>query len=192
MRPALLCTLVGAWLLALGLPASSSVRTSAAAPSQPVSAGKAALLRVEGEWQLTRDEALRVALVQAQDDIVQTLQKQGTTVQARPSVNYVETRLLRSQEEEIRTFDGVGVMRRYVLEVQVTPEVRQHLLQQDREQRTQQRMLLLGKVLGGLVVFLAAAALYFRCDELTKGYYSTWLRLAAAGVVLATVLVLLL
>lgn len=198
MRPAMLLTLVGAWLLMTGLteplPAAQSVRRTQGSwgGQAVVSSSKATLLRIEGDWQTSREEAFRKALEAAQEQVLAHLREQGWRVETRPTLQDVQTKMLRNQQEEERTFDNdVGRLRRFVLEVQITPEVRDHLLKQDRELRTQQRMLWLGKVLSGLVIFLAAAAIYFRLDEWTKGYYSTWLTVAAAGIILASLVVLL-
>ena len=42
-------------------------------------------------------------------------------------------------------------------------------------------MFFLGKVLAGMVALLGGVAGYFRLEEATKGYYTTWLRLGVAG-----------
>ena len=42
-------------------------------------------------------------------------------------------------------------------------------------------MILLGKFLAGFVAFLVAVAGYFRLEEATKGYYTTWLRVGVLG-----------
>jgi hypothetical protein len=149
------------------------------------SAARSQVIKVEGEYQKTREAAWRSALEQAQVEIAEHLRQRGVGLEVRPSLKLIEDKMLKSQPtEEERDFGGnVGVVRRYVLEVQVTPEVRTLLAQQDREFRAQQRMLLVGKVLALVVVLLTAAALYFRLDEYTKGYYTSSLRWAALGVV---------
>jgi len=149
------------------------------------SAARSQVIKVEGEYQKTREAAWRSALEQAQVEITDHLRQRGVGLEVRPSLKLIEDKMLKSQPtEEERDFGGnVGVVRRYVLEVQVTPEVRTLLAQQDREFRAQQRMLLVGKVLALVVVLLTAAALYFRLDEYTKGYYTSSLRWAALGVV---------
>ena len=46
-----------------------------------------------------------------------------------------------------------------------------------------QRMTLLAKVLAGILALLVTVAGYIRLEELTKGYYTRWLRLAVVGCV---------
>ena len=54
------------------------------------------------------------------------------------------------------------------LEIPVTPEIKAFLMQKERDRRVQERMLWLGRILAGVVVLLAAAAVYFRLDDATK------------------------
>ena len=88
-----------------------------------------------------------------------------------------------SSDEKTHTFQEIGTMRRVVLDVTLPPEVRKEIWQHECQFHARQRMLFLAKILAGLVSLLAATAGYLRLDELTKGYYTGWLRLAAAGLV---------
>jgi hypothetical protein len=71
-------------------------------------------------------------------------------------------------------------------------EEQRKLRAQQRKQQVLQRQLLLGKGLAGLIALLAAVAGYLRLDEMTKGYYTNWLRVAAVGFVGAVGAVLVL
>lgn len=165
--------------------ASNPTRTSAARSQEIV---------VEGEYQKSHEAAWRSFLEQAQVDIKEHLRERGIILDAPPTRELIENKMIvsKDREPEVRDFGGnVGVVRRFVLTVEITPEVRTLLAKQDREFRAQQRMLLLGKILAGVVVLLAAAALYFRLDEYTKGYYTSSLRWAALGVVTGFIVFLL-
>ncbi|MBL8795285.1 MAG: hypothetical protein JNM56_15375 [Planctomycetia bacterium] len=149
------------------------------------SAARTQVITVEGEYQKTREAAWRAALEQAESDVQDYLRQRGMRLETRVPRELIEHKMLKGEpREETRDFGGnVGEVRRFVLEIQVTPEVRALLAQQEREFRAQERMFLVGKVLALIVVLLAATALYFRLDEYTKGYYTSSLRWAALGVV---------
>jgi len=98
-------------------------------------------------------------------------------------------------EEQKRYKEPGGDVRLYRvrLRVQVSPqgltEIRalshqEHVHQ--RKERMEQRMLPLARLLVGLIALLGAVAGYVRLDEWSKGYYRTWLRLGATGLVAAT------
>jgi hypothetical protein len=89
--------------------------------------------------------------------------------------------------------DDIRLMRRVWLKVGVSQDdLRDMAVQDSKFQRKEQekrriynaeeRMELAARILGCLVALLAVVAGYIRLDEITKGFYSGWLRLAAAGV----------
>jgi hypothetical protein len=65
------------------------------------------------------------------------------------------------------------------------------LLQEDRRERSVERLYSGGRILGGLIVALLALIGYVRLDDWTKGYFSTALKLSAIALVVATVVILL-
>ena len=71
------------------------------------------------------------------------------------------------------------------LQIGITARDWQLMFQEDRQMRSESRMLVLAKMLAGFVAFLGAVAGYLRLEEMTKGYYTAWLRLAAIGFVTA-------
>jgi len=92
--------------------------------------------------------------------------------------------------EQERKVPDVGTQQRVCLKVAVNSKDLQEMRRLDSEYRAEQRrvlaqerQLVLVKILLGVVAVLAAAALYFRFDEATKGYYTNWLRLAAVSFV---------
>jgi hypothetical protein len=88
------------------------------------------------------------------------------------------SKLLDAPPEKIMGPDVGGSMCKVALHIKVPVA---EMIKLDREYRTQLRMFQAGKVLAALVAVLAAVAGYFRLDELSKGYYTGWLRLAAIG-----------
>jgi hypothetical protein len=53
----------------------------------------------------------------------------------------------------------------------------------ERKEVSKERQTLLAKLLAGLLAGLVAVAGYLRLDEATKGYYTTWLRVASVALV---------
>ena len=172
-----------------------------ARPLTPTERGKEAeaielAQTVVGTWQKTKDDAERDALEKAQETLLFYLQKREPSVLWRPDLEYIRKNLVKGTDFESKEFDdpNVGLMQRASLEIQVSRRDRDAMLRQDRDHKqelvdrfrahvAEQRLHRLSKVFGALVALLAGAAGYIRLDELTKGYYTNWLRLAAASFV---------
>jgi hypothetical protein len=191
----MLLTLAGCWfalsVMTQPLPAKAKATTAA----QARAADKAQFLPVEGTWQTTEQDAWMSAQTQAQLALVDHYRQQGLMLARAPSVPELRQFLANywQYQTETKDFpDGVGRMHRVVLEIPLNTKVRSYFVDQDRQQRTQERMMGLGKILAGVVVLLVAASGYFRLDEWTKGYYTTWLRFGTAGFIGASILLLLL
>ena len=184
----LLCTLCFTWLVLGG----QSPRTAGTSP--PAGSAKdsprPADLTVTGTFQGSYDEAYRSALEAAPDELVAYLRQQGISLELRPSLQDVKKLVERS--DEITGPDVGGMTRKVALHLRVAPERVAEMVRLDRVYRTQLRMIQLAKVLAALVAVLAAVAGYCRLDELTKGYYTGWLRLAALGLAGGAVAVLVL
>ena len=71
------------------------------------------------------------------------------------------------------------------LDVVLTAAQYREMREEDRKFRQKERLFILAKLLAAVVAVLAALAGYLRLDEATKGYYTTWLRLAAVGLAMA-------
>jgi hypothetical protein len=95
--------------------------------------------------------------------------------------------------EEEKDFGGeVGKMRRVHLKIALSPSDYDAIKQKQREVLSHQRQLILARGLAVAVVLLVTVVGYFRLEEATKGYYTAWLRLAAAGLIATVVAGLLL
>jgi len=89
--------------------------------------------------------------------------------------------------EEVKDFGApLGTMYRVCLRVGIGPGVRDRFLDEEKVYQVQQRQKWaherqgqLAQILVGVVALLAAVAGYLRLEDATKGYYTTWLRLAA-------------
>jgi hypothetical protein len=143
-------------------------------------------LTVEG-WGETEKDAEHDALKKAQNEIRAYLVEQNHPLQWRPSLEYIHDHLVKQSPplpdkdfgEPVNTLHGI------CLRIEISPKDWQEMLRQDRLMRADARMMLLAKLLVGVVAFLGAVAGYLRLEEMTKGYYTAWLRLAAIGFVTA-------
>jgi len=139
---------------------------------------------VEG-WGETPADAEQMALEHARRKILDTFAQQHQPLEWRPNLDYIKHNLIKDRlilhadnlEEPVRQWSGVR------LGIEITPDKWQSILQQDRGVRSESRMLLLGKMLVGVVAILGTVAGYLRLEEMTKGYYTAWLRLTGIGFV---------
>jgi hypothetical protein len=80
-----------------------------------------------------------------------------------------------------RLNDMKAIVARY--RVELTKEYLREVQSVVREQRVQDRHLILARVLGGLVVLLLVVTGYLRLEDMTRGYATALLRVAAIGLV---------
>jgi hypothetical protein len=155
-------------------------------------------LTVTGSFHKESQDAEESALKRAQAELFTYLRKLSPSVEWKPDLEYIRKNLVKKREEDLQDFKDkdIGLMRQMVLHLEVSSRQSTEMLRLDREYRAKWRdeyrrlvaefrMAGLAKVIGGLVAFLAGVAGYIRLDELTKGYYTNWLRLAAASFVAA-------
>ena len=74
-----------------------------------------------------------------------------------------------------------GTVYEATLKVNVSPAMRARLVAAYHREQVMERLAVLGAVLAFVLVLLAAVSGYIRADEVTKGYYTNRLRLAAAA-----------
>jgi len=178
-------------LIALGLrlklpnlPPYAGPRASRERSLAPSSDSRRPTWTLEGRWMKTHEDAEQDALLEAQLRVSTYLRSLQPPVEFLPPLDYLDKHLVKKKTEEVKDFEEqVGIMRRVQLEVEVSPGAARELVRMDRADRSHQRMFWLAKLLAGVVAALAAVSGYVHLDERTKGYYTTWLRLAAATVV---------
>ena len=194
MRPIPLSSLVilslllsTAWAYAMGRPARKihwltstpgAGRQLAVVPPRPVE--KSPSWELKG-WGQTREDAEENALKRAREKILKYLAASRQPLQWAPTLDYIKKHMVKESEPvPSQDFgDGVGELQGMRLIIEVSPKDWQYILREDRRVRSEFRMLVAGKMLAGLVAFLGAVAGYLRLEEMTKGYYTAWLRLAA-------------
>jgi hypothetical protein len=140
--------------------------------------------------QQSMDEAVALIAVELGD----YLRNQQPSIDWTPPPWFVENLVKRSVKlKEKPLADAPGAKKyRYEGTIELKAADRVEILRHDREFRAQQRMLWLALVVAGIVAFVSVVSVYVRMDEMTKGYYTGWLRVAALGFLGGTALVLLL
>jgi hypothetical protein len=186
----MLVTLAGSWLVlsVMTQPLAGAARQANAQTAAPT--GKLPEVTAEGRWQSTVQDAWTSAQAQAHLKIIEHFRHEGLAFERVPPMDELRPVLAKYWKvtPEDKNFpDDVGLMHRIVLKVPVTPEIRAYMQQQDRLQRSQDRMLFLGKVLFAVVMMLAGVSGYLYLDEWTKGY-AGWLW--AGPIIVIVVLVL--
>jgi hypothetical protein len=181
MRTTLLSTL----LLASVFSGGGSVRSQhlPESPQLPASSfsGDAHLpsWHVTGSWQGSASEAKQAALREGRQLVEAFLREQGLhPAHVITEANFERKCRIKNYSEEKRDFTSrdpaLGVMYQTTCDIELPSKVLQDL-------RAGERMLLLLKLTGGILLLLGIVVAYFRLEEATKGYYSGWLRLAAAA-----------
>jgi hypothetical protein len=162
------------------------------APEEPISISEPADLGsppwvVVGRGEES-DDAYQDALEKAQKKVTEYLRARSPPVQWTPKTGEIG-RLVKDQKEEEppRDVKELGLNHQTTLRVDISPEDFKKILQFDGRERMEERLLFLLKGLAAVVAVLAAIAGYIRLDEWSKGYYTGWLRLGAAGFVAAAV-----
>jgi hypothetical protein len=130
-----------------------------------------------------REAAEKDALEKARTVVTAYLRTRKPPVSWSPPPEYIRERLVvgepsQGKDEEIRTEKRVYTLQSWTWTVTVAPEEYRLLEKEDRQAKSEERLLLAGKVTGGLVLLLAVLAGYLHLDEWTRGAYTRWLRLA--------------
>jgi hypothetical protein len=130
------------------------------------------------------------ALVHAQERVEQLLRERFREANWRPpekllTVEFLTDFRVIEPQGKPKTAPGLGdekaMVARY--KVELTRDYVKEVQRIAREQRMQDRHLVLARVLGGLVVLLLVLAGYLRLEDMTRGYATTMLRVAAFSLV---------
>jgi hypothetical protein len=200
MRPTKLASLMLVWLVAnvalagdkdsqgganvkKGKGPERTVRAANVPPSRNESTSDRNLSWYVEGWGKTKEEAREDALKKIPSEVNANLAEQGVVLNWQPTPNFVRSLVKDWGKSESKDIEGVGPMEQIQLKVEITPHDYRQMVKMDREERAEGRMMFLGKVLAGLVALLVAVGGYFRLEEATKGYYTTWLRLGVVGLI---------
>jgi hypothetical protein len=141
-----------------------------------------------------QQDADDAALQKARDKLIAYLRGQDPPLEWQPSDEYVDKNLVK-EREPVKELEGLvpdSKVYERTLKVDVDPKHFREMVDMDRRERVGERQLLLARILGGIVALLVAVFGYFRLEELTKGYYTGWLRVGAVLLVAAVGVTLLL
>jgi hypothetical protein len=196
MRPTLVMTVMVLSVVSVSM-AGSSCEAGRREPSkgperrnrhpEPLPAENLLLEEVQGVGK-TRDEAEADALKRACEQVSKILTGQSGETIWKPSPAFLRQagaiRLLGEPEAVVLPGDGENV--RVKLAIELTPEVLGQVRQQIRMQRMGERQRVAARGLGAIMAVLLVVFGYVKFEDLTKGYYTTLLRLMALAALVAT------
>jgi hypothetical protein len=149
---------------------------------------------VEGRG-MTPEEAKAVALIKAREALLDFIHKHSYSVQHLPPDEFILSELSEiSPPEVIESDENLANVGKYLvrLDLNVTDEKFHKIMDYDLREATREheelvlgRLFFLGKVLLGIMALLSCMVCYARLEEITKGYYTAWLRLGAVGILCA-------
>jgi hypothetical protein len=147
---------------------------------------------VEGRGD-TPEEAQEVALYKAREALREFVHSHSPLVRHLVPDEFIIKEFARpSPPQEIDADNNLNNIGKYGMKVEltVTDEGFHKILDydhrfavQEHEEFVQARLFFLGKILLALVALLSSVVCYTRLEEITKGYYTSWLRLGALGFV---------
>ncbi|HEV3115762.1 MAG TPA: hypothetical protein VGY58_01835 [Gemmataceae bacterium] len=133
-------------------------------------------------------DAMQDGLRRARETVVSYLADQGVYLNWDLPASYIEKHMVKNvkpAEDKDVGVAGIEPVKQMDLYVELSPRDYQYFMKRESELRGQERMTMLGKVLAGVIAFLAVVAGYFRLEEATKGYYTAWLRIGVLTLVAA-------
>ena len=135
------------------------------------------------------EQARSSALWKATVEFTEFLRDRSPAIEWEPSTDFVRDHLTLRWGEEKRKSNASDPVLEEIYEIgliaEATPVTGEEIVKQDRRHRSEQRLLWLGGIVAGLVVLLGGIAGYLRLDEWSKGYYTGWLKIAAASFIAA-------
>lgn len=134
--------------------------------------------------------ARRDALQRAQQAVAAFLREQDPPIHWTPSLEFIEQLVtsVHHEQQDLRDDPSFGcIMYRERLAVRLTEADLYRIILLERDHRSEQRMLLLARIVAVIVVLTGTVSLYIQLDDWTRGFMTVWLRtiaviLAAAGV----------
>ncbi|AGA28048.1 hypothetical protein [Singulisphaera acidiphila] len=133
---------------------------------------------VTGRISATETRARDDARVQLQHQVAAWLAPDAPA-SWKPPAPAIDRLIVRTEIEPIDK--DYGTLYKATLHVDSTPARRAEILAAYQHELVVRRMVLMGGGLAVILSCLAAVAGYIRADEATKGYYTNWLRAAAAA-----------
>lgn len=135
----------------------------------------------------TEDKARKLALERAQKRVRELLVERFRQTSWQPREEQLDTEFLarhgvvtkRGEPEAAPLMGEKMLVARY--QVGLTESYLSEVIRQARSEKVQERHLLLGRVLAGILAVVLVAAGYLRLEEMTRGYATQLLRALAIG-----------
>jgi hypothetical protein len=202
MRPALLARVLLLAAMTAALTRAEVLPRAQARGPKPAADAIAFTDTVEGKGAASKESAIENALTEAGSKITKYLNDHKLLVAAPPSNSDIRTQFLADMDgsEEgwsqdhlnghkilvhEEALDGAGPVQtayKVRLKFNVRAQDVQQYQSKVREKVVHERQEWLLKLLVSVVVLLGAVSGYYRLEEVTKGYYTAWLRLGLIGV----------
>lgn len=169
-------------------PAAAPKPAPSPATPDPAPEAEAEWTRRVSSFGETRDDALHAAVQKCMPELLSHLRHREPSFDAVPSPAFVLKHFVAKTSFEEGDFgDSEGVLHVQAnIEVAVTPRALDALARYERHCYAEQRLAWLARLMSVVVLVLASVAAYVRVDEWSQGYYTGWLRLAAAGFLVAS------
>ncbi len=147
------------------------------------------------EWRSTKEAAEQEVMQKACRQVAALVREVKPDSQWAPSVDFVQKRLIRRPvEAKLETLqpsvaEDVGTPHMYSasVELEIRPDAAEEIILKLRHEEARERQLALLKPMLAILALLATVAGYYRLDDVTKGYYTNWLRVSAAGALVLAV-----
>lgn len=136
-------------------------------------------------WGENQQQAKKDALKKAGVLVEGYLRTEAPALERMPSLAYIKRHLMKEPPTRLKDKDQTPFADKHLecwaWKVALSQSDWKDILHQDNDRRVQERMAWLGKILAGLLVLLTVVAGFFRLDDWTKGYYTTWLLAGGVG-----------
>jgi hypothetical protein len=196
MRPCLSIALSALCLLSVGVIGCAARAAPAVVDGQP--SASPTITPERPAFGKTQAEAKEYALADVSDAVAKYLTKTYGDLGWTPTPEFLtkNNAVQYDQPKETQVDGEPGV--EVTAHVEMTLPLREKMQKEvnrlqdaGREEVVKQREWLLAKIVGGLVALCLVVAGYIKLEEATRGYYTTLLRVAAGGLVLLAVGLLL-
>jgi hypothetical protein len=146
----------------------------------PIPPGKdvSTVRTIAGRLSATVDRARNDARLQLEREVTEWLAPEVPT-RWKPPAHLISQMIRKTEDHPI--VKDYGTVYETTLNADFSPEFRGEILAAFHREVVARRLAILGGSLGFILACLAALAGYIRADEATRGYYTHWLRVAAAA-----------
>ena len=138
---------------------------------------------VLGDFQTSTEAARLDALSKAAHELTAFLSDQYPSLRFRPSPEFLASQQMVDnppfEEAVVEQFQDAPTLYRQKVTVELRDEHLRRIFEEDRRERSHDRLLVAARFLGAIMIGLGVLVAYLRLDDWTKGYFSTILILTS-------------